>query len=324
MIAALLAAATLGSAQPPRTILFVGNSFTFGAMSDVMTYRKDSVTDLNGDGMGGVPALFKRFADEMHLPYKVSLETAAGQTLEWHLANKRAVIDQRWDSVVLQQYSTLSPDRPGDVTDTIPAARSLTQLFRHRNRSVDISLVATWTRPDLTYPAGKPWSGKPVTRMALDLRKADERVRSAVPSIARVVPVGEAFNCAIARGIADPNPYDGTSPGEIDLWASDHYHASSYGYYLEALTIFAAVTHHDPRTLGPGEEAARDLGIARDTATKLQDVAYGIVRGNRCTRLAAKDRIDDASELPRYPRAGRPSRMSRTPRRLKAAAHVQA
>ena len=26
-----------------RSILFVGNSFTFGAMSDVMTYRKDSV-----------------------------------------------------------------------------------------------------------------------------------------------------------------------------------------------------------------------------------------------------------------------------------------
>lgn len=299
MIAALLAAAALGSAEPPRTILFVGNSFTFGAMSNVMTYRKDSVTDLNGDGMGGVPALFKLFADETGLAYKVSLETAAGQTLAWHLANKRAVIDKPWDSVVLQQYSTLSPDRPGDATDTIPAARSLAQLLRSRNRKVDISLVATWTRPDLTYPSGKPWSGQPVTRMALDLRKADERVRTAVPSIARIVPVGEAFSCAIARGIADPNPYDGITGGEIDLWASDHYHASGYGYYLEALTIFATVTHHDPRTLGPGEEAARDLGISGETAEKLQDVANAIAQRSRCKPVPAKLSLARAVQRPR-------------------------
>ena len=56
-----------------------------------MTYRKNSVTDLNGEGMGGVPALFKRFADEAGLRYNVSLETAAGQTLAWHLANKGAL-----------------------------------------------------------------------------------------------------------------------------------------------------------------------------------------------------------------------------------------
>lgn len=282
MIAALLVATALGSAEPPRRILFIGNSFTFGAMSGVMTYGKDSVTDLNGDGMGGVPALFKRFADEAGLQYNVSLETAAGQTLAWHLANKRAAIGRPWDAVVLQQYSTLSPDKPGDPTDTIPAARELTQLLRHRNRRVDISLVATWSRPDLTYPSGKHWSGQPVTRMALDLRKADDRVRTAVPSIARIIPVGQAFNCAIAHGIADPNPYDGTSPGQVDLWASDHYHASTYGYYLEALTIFAAVTHQDPRTLGPSEKAARDLGVENDIAVKLQDIAHRITQDRRC------------------------------------------
>src|SRR5206468_10592675 len=123
---ALFIAAAVSAAEPPRSILFVGNSFTFGAMSDVMTYRKDSVSDLNGDGMGGVPALFRRFADEAGLHYEVSLETAAGQTLTWHLANKRGVIDRRWDAVVLQEYSTLDPDKPGDVTATIAAARSLT------------------------------------------------------------------------------------------------------------------------------------------------------------------------------------------------------
>jgi hypothetical protein len=247
-----------------------------------MTYRKDSVSDLNGDGMGGVPALFKRFADESGLNYKVSLETAAGQTLAWHLATRRAEIDRPWDAVVLQQYSTLDPDKPGDVTSTIPAARGLTALLRRRNPRVDISLVATWSRPDLTYPPGKRWSGQPIQRMALDLRRADDEVRLAIPAIARVVPVGQAFNCAIARGIADPNPYDGLTPGTVDLWATDHYHASSYGYYLEALTIFAAVTRTDPRRLGPGEAAARELAIPPPIAVKLQDVAFRLAATGRC------------------------------------------
>ena len=281
---ALLAVAALAAAHAPQTILFVGNSFTFGADSDAMTYRKDSVTDLNGDGMGGVPALFKRFTEEAGLHYDVSLETAAGQTLKWHLANKRAAFDRAWDAVVLQQYSTLSPDSPGDVTDTIPAARGLTRLLRERNPNVDISLVATWSRPDLTYPPGQHWSGKPIQRMALDLRRADDRVRAAVPSIARVIPVGQAFNCAIVQGIADPNPYDGMKAGQIDLWASDHYHASNEGYYLEALTIFAAVTQSDPRKLGRKERAARDLRISPTTAKKLQDVAFSVAVRGHCSR----------------------------------------
>jgi hypothetical protein len=278
----LLAAVAAVAAQPPRSILFIGNSFTFGADSDAMTYRKDSVTDLNGDGMGGVPALFKRFVDEAGLRYEVSLETAAGQTLAWHLANKRAVIDRKWDAVVLQQYSTLDPDKPGDVTTTIPAARDLAALFRRRNPQVDISLVATWTRPNLTYPKGEHWSGQPIQRMALDLRKADDQVRANVPSISRVVPVGEAFNCAIAHKLADPDPYDGLAPGQIDLWAGDYYHASTEGYYLEALTVFAAVTHFDPRKLGRSEAAARDLKIRPAVATKLQAIAYQLAKTGHC------------------------------------------
>jgi hypothetical protein len=277
----LLAAAAV---QPSRSILFIGNSFTFGADSDAMVYRKDSVTDLNGEGMGGVPALFKRFADEAGLHYRVSLETAAGQTLAWHLANKRALIDRPWDAVVLQQYSTLDPDKPGDVASTIPATRDLAALFHQRNPQTDISLVATWTRPDLTYPKDKRWSGQPVERMALDLRKADDDVRAAVPGINRIVPVGQAFNCAIAQKVADPNPYDGVTPGQIDLWAGDHYHASNEGYYLEALTIFTAVTHFDPRKLGRTELAARDLKILPPVAATLQAIAFQVGAKGHCPR----------------------------------------
>jgi hypothetical protein len=279
---ALFAAAALAAAGPQHSILFVGNSFTFGALSPVMTYRKDSVVDLNGDGMGGVPALFKRFADEAGLHYDVSLETAAGQTLAWHLANKSTIIDRSWDAVVLQQYSTLDPVKAGNAASTITAARDIAGLLRKHNPRVDISLVATWSRADLTYPPDKPWSGKPIEQMALDLKKADDQVHNAVPAITRVIPVGQAFNCAIALKIADPDPYDGLTRGQIDLWATDHYHASSYGYYLEALTEFAAITHVDPRKLGPAEGAAHDLEIAPAIAVKLQDIAFRMATSKPC------------------------------------------
>ena len=43
------------------SILFIGNSFTFGFGSPVRYFRPDTVTDLNSSGQGGVPALFKSF-----------------------------------------------------------------------------------------------------------------------------------------------------------------------------------------------------------------------------------------------------------------------
>jgi hypothetical protein len=282
MLLAYFAAAAVAPEASPRKILFVGNSFTFGALSDVMTYRPTSVNDLNGDGIGGVPALFKRFADETGLHYEVSLETSPGKSLTWHLANKREVIDRPWDAVVLQEYSTVDPDLPGNPARTIKAARQLADMLRKRNPHADLSLIATWTRPDLTFPPGQHWSGQPVERMALDIRKADEKVHAAVPAISRIIPVGQAFTCAIARGIADGNPYDSITAGKVDLWASDHYHASGAGYYLEALTIFASVTHTDPRKLGANEAAAHDLGISPSLATKLQAVAHELATGGHC------------------------------------------
>src|SRR5690349_21774912 len=57
----------------PKTILFIGNSFTQGAHSAARNWRAGSVTDLNNAGYGGVPALFKLFAEQAGLDYRVSL-----------------------------------------------------------------------------------------------------------------------------------------------------------------------------------------------------------------------------------------------------------
>jgi hypothetical protein len=278
----------LSSAAParPETILFVGNSFTFGADSPVWKYRSSSVTDLNGDGVGGVPALFKLFTEQAGLDYRVSLETASGQPLEWHWQNKRALIDRTWDYVVLQEYSTLDPAQPGDPAKLVTYSGKLAALVRARNPKAQISLTATWSRPDLTFPAGQHWSGQPINRMAEDIRRADDLARRSHPSIGQTNPVGEAFSCAIAAGIADPNPYDGLSFGQVDLWAFDQYHASTAGYYLEALVIFAGVTGRDPRSLGRDETAANELGLSSDLAQRLQSVAWQMTLGGGCDPAA--------------------------------------
>ncbi len=298
----LVALATLLFAEPAsaKAILFVGNSFTFGAGSPVMTWNMKSVTDLNRDGVGGVPALFKRFATESGLRFDVSLETSAGRSLDWHLHNRRTLLDRSWDYVVLQEYSTLDPDRPGDPAKLLSASRQFAAMFHARNPNVKIGLVATWSRPDQTFPHEGHWAGKPIERMALDIRRADDRALQASGKIDWVIPVGQAFNCAIASGIADANPYDGIELGKIDLWADDHYHASTPGYYLEALTVFARVTGRDPRKLGPRESAARELGLSSYLAMRLQRVAYELALVGRCSRSGrvSKPRQTRARPLP--------------------------
>lgn len=284
MIATLLAfaaPATTAIAQSapaavtsPRTILFIGNSFTQGAHSPVRNWHADRVTDLNGAGYGGVPALFKEFTVEAGLAYTVSLETQGGQTLAFHYDQRRAVIDRAWDVVVLQEYSTLDSDRPGDATRYIRSVGQLGSMFRVRNHAVKVNLMATWSRADQVYQPGNPWSGKPIAAMAEDLRNAADRARRTNRAVSGVIPVGQAWNRAFAAGVADPNPYDGITFGQADLWSYDHYHASTAGYYLEALVVFGQVTGVDPRTLGRNERAADELGLSPDLAAALQTVAH--------------------------------------------------
>ncbi|MHA6721927.1 DUF4886 domain-containing protein [Sphingomonas sp. RS2018] len=261
------------AAGPARTILFIGNSFTQGAHSAVRNYRANTVTDLNGDGYGGVPALFKRFAEQAGLNFAVSLETQGGRSLGFHLAERSARFDRAWDIVVLQEFSTLDRQRPGDATAYIRDAATLATMFTRRNRAVEVLLMPTWTRADQVYRGNGPWANTPVNRMADDLYTAAVRARAASRDIDGLIPVGLAWNRAFSAGVADPNPYDGTSFGQLDLWAYDQYHASVAGYYLEALVVFGRITGVDPRTLGPSELCADELGLSDAQAVALQRVA---------------------------------------------------
>jgi len=262
------------SVAAPRQILFIGNSFLFAAGSPAQAYRPESVTDLNGSNTGGVPAIVRTLLAESGRDDQVSLELHPAVGLDWHLAQRSTQIAARpWDVVVMHGYSTLDIDHPGDPALLATSVRGMAALLVAGNPRVDLRLMETWPRADQVYPAGGHWHGQSTEDMARDLRRAYEAAAAGSPAVRGVIPVGDAFVRAMHAGVADDNPYDGIEAGRIDLWGVDHYHASTAGYYLEALVIYGALTGDDPRDLGTGECAATALAIAPTLRTALQRVA---------------------------------------------------
>ena len=173
----------------------------------------------------------------------------------------------------------------------INTVAELSEFFHNLNSDVEIYLTATWSRADMVYLDDRPWTGTPIHQMALDVRAGYDKAAVA-PAVKSVNAVGEAWNRAMENGIADPNPYDGIDLDKIDLWSYDHYHASDYGYYLEALVIFGNVTGLDPRSLGENECSGYELGMSRLQVKALQQAAY--------EQLASEGRVEAAPlELPR-------------------------
>ncbi|MCU1381866.1 MAG: hypothetical protein JWL71_563 [Acidobacteria bacterium] len=302
VMAALAAAVILASgaagAAGGTSLLFIGNSFLFGYGSPVRFYRADTVTDLNHEGIGGVPALFKSFTQQAGLDYDVALETRGGMGLDFHLAEKLAVINARpWDKVVMHGYSTLDAAKPRDPAKLIATSRQMADVLRTRNPHVELYLMATWSRADETYQTRGAWTGQPIDVMARDVRAAYDKAAAAA-AVKTVIPVGEAWTRAMQTGVADRNPYDGIDAGKMNLWTYDNYHASTYGYYLEALVIFGSVTGRDPRALGQNECSAYELGLSRAEAKALQDVAFD--------QLTATGAVTAADAAPA--KAGNPDR----------------
>jgi hypothetical protein len=266
---------SLAGAAQAESILFIGNSFTYGALASVQNFRTDSVTDLRGTNIGGVPALFKAFTSQAGLDYDVFLETQPGSNLDYHYNNQLPLIDRAWDKVVMHGQSNLDFAAPNNPAKISTYTGLLGTVFQAQNPAVDISLTATWSRADLTYQTPSPWLGQDITAMGNDVHAGYLSAAAANPTIVdRVNPVGLAWNRAFASGVADTNPYDGISPGQINLWASDAYHASNHGYYLHALTVFGMVTGLDPRSLGGQESAAMELGFSPAETYALQSIAH--------------------------------------------------
>jgi hypothetical protein len=164
------------------------------------------------------------------------------------------------------------------------------------NPDTQVHLYQTWARPNLiaggfvtqtdditgevtrtTTPITGPYpAADGVERMTADLKAAYAALLAARPDLfASVAPVGEAFLLAIQQGFATRNMFapDAQTDGLIDLWHDDGTHASKWGSYLSALTLFGTITGLDPQRFDGNEDAARDLGLSHAEAEALQLIA---------------------------------------------------
>ena len=280
-----LAAQTSGS---PVVILFIGNSFFHGAYQPVRGYNTANVTDENAglpatdprsEGVagpyGGIPAIFKKFTDELGLNYEVHSELVSGKSLEFHYQHALPIINQsKWNVVVMHDFSTgpVPAARTGKPDVFAKHATLLEQTIHTANKSAQIFLYETWSRADLTYPTKGPYFGEPIELMGRDLHDGYCRVFKENGHFTGVAAAGDAWMGAIRSGVALANPGN-VEAGKLNLWGADSYHPSIYGAYLNALVLVKQVTGKDPRTLGAKEQAAADLGIAPDIATALQRLA---------------------------------------------------
>ncbi len=134
LIAATLAWPVFAVAADPVSILFVGNSYTFGRVDPVMSYNAGRVDDLTRPRpdlpdpnftetagtrvwephpWGGVPGIFKQLADQAGLEMHVALSTRNAATLRGHFLNtanadwdlRGNIASRKWDVVLLQEQS---------------------------------------------------------------------------------------------------------------------------------------------------------------------------------------------------------------------------
>ncbi|HEY4139067.1 MAG TPA: hypothetical protein VGN65_11470, partial [Casimicrobiaceae bacterium] len=130
----LLTLAAAAAHAASQSIVFVGNSYTFGRVDPVMSYNIASVddmtrprpdlpdpnfTDTTGANVyephpwGGVPGIFKQLADQAGVEFDVHMSARNAATLRGHYLNtanadwdlRGNIANQRWDVVVIQEQS---------------------------------------------------------------------------------------------------------------------------------------------------------------------------------------------------------------------------
>ncbi len=184
----------------------------------------------------------------------------------------------------------------GASTTTCSTLRSIPKN-NNASAATELYLYQTWARPNLMPGAflttTNPLTGavtrtaNPATPYFPDLEAmtaelaasydaaADLADNDGTGGFAGIAPVGEAFLRAVQEGVATRDMWaaDALTDDKIDLWFDDGTHASKYGSYLSALTLFGSITGLDPQSLGWGEQVARDLGISGADAGYLQQIA---------------------------------------------------
>lgn len=246
-----------------ENVLFIGNSYTYGAGSAVLTN-------------GGVPKLFEAIAAAKGKSISTTMLTAGGKDFAFHLkreATLATLSSQRWDWVVIQNLST-QPTHIGNLDQHLNDAEAFYKVIREKAPAAHIMIYETWARADgNAFYSGSSSKTSFVNRaeMNLELRKnyaeTEQRLEALEPGDqVAMARVGAAFEKCLSK-------YP-----ELNLSSGDLHHASADGSYLAALVIYSSVFNDSP------SGAIRQFSgvqIDENHARKLQEVATGLWKSER-------------------------------------------
>ena len=235
----------------PRSIFFVGNSFTIGY--DI----PDQVRQL---------ATFSGYPEP-----KIGRRTVGGRSLADHRAETSdvgapALIPRPggWDALVLQEYSTRPTDSVGPAAQFKIDATWFYDLAKSVNPDTDVVLYETWARR--YNHAFYPNIFMDPTDMQAQLRfHYEDAAMRAIPMMststrtmdARLARAGDAWEMQLAGG---ENPR---------LHASDDYHQNAAGAYLNALMLFGTLYRSQV-------SGALPIGVSTSVAMQLQQTVDAI------------------------------------------------
>ena len=228
------------SATPSQTvsILFVGNSYTFG---------------------NDLPAMFAALAKSGGHEATTGMSAQGGLWLADHVKSAETngkIQERNWDYVFLQEQSVV-PSHTGDRTRSMyPAARQLVEVVR-ANNSTPVFFM-TWGRRDGLSEAGHQDFEAMQTALVTGYMGIANELNTTV------APVGIAW-----REVRRQHP-------EMELYIDDGSHPNVRGSYLAACVFYAVVFQQSPEGLSydaklPEEEAAILQRIAAETV--LPDLA---------------------------------------------------
>jgi hypothetical protein len=234
-----------GTANPPRAILYVGNSFMY----------------YNNSLHNHVGRLARAASDKERAAHRATSLTISGSGLDWHDVGAYMKPDAigRYSFVGDNQIRFNPPGRQFDAAlmmdcSQCPVNPTLRPIFFEFARKHSETLRRNGVEPMFLMT----WAYQDAPEMTQGL--ADAYTEAGRLNRAHVVPAGLAFARSIARR------------ADVNLYVADKRHPSPAGTYLAACTVLASIYGVDP--VGNTYLGGLDPAVARH----LQETARDTVR----------------------------------------------
>ena len=241
ILSVLIVAALALSAQEPKKVLFIGNSYT---------------------EVNNLPLLVQKVSESVGCRIEYASNTPGGCTFEQHCTNRSMdmICQGGWDIVVLQEQSQLPSFPQSQVeVECLPFAARLVDSIYANNPDGEAMFYMTWGRKNGDQ-GNAPYFPVLGTYEGMDSMLYERYMYMARTNDASVSPVGRVWHY-----IRDNYP-------EIELYSSDQSHPSMAGSYAAACAFYTMIFHNDPTRINYIPENVRE-----NDARTIREVAKTVV-----------------------------------------------